>query len=93
MTTLYHYGLPRTSVVLGMHMRIVRRIMEGGAQVMVRVNCRNSQKMIAWVVAVVVLVIVAYATYLLFFNLDPEKETRLEDFLHSKQTFDGKIAS
>ena len=57
---------------------------------MVRVNCRKLLKMIAWVAVAVVLVIAAYATYLLFFNLDPEKETRLEDFLHSKQTFDGK---
>ena len=43
--------------------------------------------------AAVALVIVAYATYLLFFNLDPEKETRLEDFLHSKEAIDGKVAS
>lgn len=47
--------------------------------------------MISWLVAAVVLLIVAYATYLLFFNLDPEQETKLEDFLHSNETNAGTI--
>ena len=39
--------------------------------------------MLSWLVAAGVLLFLSYATYLLFFNLDPEQETNLEDFLHS----------
>ena len=42
--------------------------------------------MLYWIVSAGVLLFLAYATYLLFFNLDPEQETKLEDFLHSAST-------
>ena len=44
--------------------------------------------MLSWFVAAGVLLFLLYATYLLFFNLDPEQETRLEDFLHSSSAPD-----
>ena len=48
--------------------------------------------MLSWLVAAGVLLFLLYATYLLFFNLDPEQETKLEDFLHSSASAgdDGK---
>ena len=47
--------------------------------------------MISWLVAAGVLLVLAYATYLLFFNLDPEQDTRLEDFLYAKEVTEGII--
>lgn len=44
--------------------------------------------MLSWLVATGVLLFLLYATYLLFFNLDPEQETSLEDFLHSSTSAD-----
>ena len=48
--------------------------------------------MLSWLVAAGVLLLLLYATFLLFFNLDSEQETNLEAFLHTpaKAHDDGK---
>jgi hypothetical protein len=44
--------------------------------------------MLSWLVAAGVLLFLLYATGLLFFNLDSERETNLEDFLRSSASAD-----
>ena len=45
--------------------------------------------MLSWLVAVGVLLLLLYATFLLFFNLDSEQETNLEAFLHTPASGDN----